>query len=191
MDESPLAFEPVPLRSRCDGWTAARQCGFIHGLRHGLKAGAAAERVSMRRQGAYALRARPGAESFAAAWDEAAAQAERLRIAAHGGRRSLYERAVTGVARPVVYRKRIVAVERRYDSAALIRLLGMLARAQPKSWDGGERLYFPLDDELLSAFTAGKQPGRPTDRGGRGTIGGGGIAVHPLQSGHRPSGRPE
>jgi hypothetical protein len=122
MDDSPFPFEPVPLRSRRDGWTAERQRAFIALIARGLRPGRAAARVGMRRQGAYTLRARAGAESFAAAWDAAAAAAARRRIADRGGR-GLYARAIAGVPVPIRHRGRIVAVERRYDDAALIRLL--------------------------------------------------------------------
>jgi len=76
-----LAFTPVPARARCDGWSCAVQRGFVEGLAAGMTPGAAARSVGMGRQGAYALRRRPGAESFAAAWDAAAAFAARQRAA--------------------------------------------------------------------------------------------------------------
>lgn len=85
----------------------------------------------MGRQSAYALRSRPGAESFAAAWDAAAAQAARRRIGARAGE-GLYARAVEGVPVPIRYRRAVVAVERRYDNAALIRLLGIVDRFAEK-----------------------------------------------------------
>ncbi|HEV2865323.1 MAG TPA: hypothetical protein VGX37_02320 [Allosphingosinicella sp.] len=78
----------------------------------------------MGRQSAYALRARAGAQSFAAAWDSAACAAARRRIAARRDQ-GLYARAVEGVAVPIPYRRAVVAVERRYDDAALVRRLGI------------------------------------------------------------------
>jgi len=72
------------------------------------------------------LRARAGAESFAAAWDAAAAAVARRRIADRGGR-GLYARAIAGVPVPIRHRGRIVATERRFDDAALTHLLGILA----------------------------------------------------------------
>jgi hypothetical protein len=45
----------------------------------GLTAGEAARLLGKNRQNAYALRKRPGAESFAAAWDAAVAHARRRR----------------------------------------------------------------------------------------------------------------
>jgi hypothetical protein len=64
-------FYPVPIRTRSDGWTALRQADFLGFLAETGSITAAAELVGMSRKGAYALRAKPGAESFAAAWDAA------------------------------------------------------------------------------------------------------------------------
>jgi hypothetical protein len=51
---------------------------------------------------AWRLRARPGAESFAAAWDSA------LEIGHHEALGSAIARAVEGVERPIRYRGRVV-----------------------------------------------------------------------------------
>lgn len=125
MSDFSFPFDPVPLRSRRDGWTPERQRGFIALIARGLRPGRAAARLGMRRQGAYALRARAGGESFAAAWDAAAAAAARRRIADRAGR-GLYARAIHGIPVPIRHRGRVVAVERRYDNAAMIRLLATL-----------------------------------------------------------------
>lgn len=125
MDDSPFPFDPVPLRSRRDGWTPDRQRAFIRLIAQGLRPGRAAARLGMRRQSAYALRNRAGAQSFAAAWDAAASAAARRRIADRDGQ-GLYARAVIGVPVPIRHRGRVVAVERRLDNAAFVRLLGIL-----------------------------------------------------------------
>ena len=75
-----VLFTPVPLRARCDGWSPALQLRFIRLLADGMKPGAAARAVGKNRQNAYALRKRPGAESFAAAWDAAVAYVQRRRL---------------------------------------------------------------------------------------------------------------
>ena len=63
-------FYPVPLRAeRDDGWTLARQANFLGWLAETGSVSAACARVGMSRKGAYQLRRKPGAESFAAAWD--------------------------------------------------------------------------------------------------------------------------
>lgn len=188
MTDSPLPFEPVPLRSRRDGWTAERQRAFIDLIAAGLKPGRAAARVGMRRQGAYELRSRPGAEGFAAAWDAAAAASRDRRIAARAGN-GLYARAVEGVAVPIRHRRLVVAVERRFDNRALVRLLGIVERTRRYSVNGDPGLFSPMDAETLSAFDPKTslpfdEP-EPFER----AIGGGGIAAHPLEDvGHAKDG---
>jgi hypothetical protein len=65
------AFYPVPTRTRRDGWTVARQADFLGMLAETGSVIGACEAVGISRKSAYQLRARPGAESFAAAWDAA------------------------------------------------------------------------------------------------------------------------
>jgi hypothetical protein len=79
-----LDFAPVPLRARCDGWSEL-QHAFVVALARGLGPGAAARSVGKNRQTAYALRKRTGAESFAAAWDAAAAFGRRARLLRSAG----------------------------------------------------------------------------------------------------------
>jgi len=76
-----LRFTPVPLKARHDGWLPRVQFGFIVALARGASIDAAASAVGKSRTTAYALRNRPGAESFAAAWDAALAYAKRRRLA--------------------------------------------------------------------------------------------------------------
>ena len=65
-------FYPVPaLRSRRGGWSPQRQADFLGFLAETGSVLAACERVGLSREAAYKLRRRPGAKSFAAAWDAA------------------------------------------------------------------------------------------------------------------------
>jgi hypothetical protein len=80
-----LDFAPVPLRARCDGWSAELQRAFVVALARGMGPGAAARSVGKNRQTAYALRKRRGAESFATAWDAAAAFGRRARLLRSAG----------------------------------------------------------------------------------------------------------
>jgi hypothetical protein len=66
-----LAFTPVPLRARRDGWTAERQHAFIAALAETRCVAEACRSVGVSTQSAYALYRRPGAESFRAAFDSA------------------------------------------------------------------------------------------------------------------------
>lgn len=79
LDPSVIAFTPVPLRRRADGWSPELQLRFIVALSRGLTPGDAARSVGKNRQNAYALRNRPGAESFAAAWDAVVARVRKAR----------------------------------------------------------------------------------------------------------------
>jgi hypothetical protein len=62
-------FYPVPVRTRRDGWTIERQADFLGLLAECGSVIGACEAVGMSRKSVYRLRALPGAESFAAAWD--------------------------------------------------------------------------------------------------------------------------
>ncbi|MDI1296940.1 MAG: hypothetical protein PSY12_13835 [bacterium] len=67
-----LHFTPVPLlRRRAQGWTPDRQLAFIATLATCGVVAEAARSVGCTPRSAYLLRARPEAESFAAAWDHA------------------------------------------------------------------------------------------------------------------------
>ena len=71
-DDDPLVFIPVPsARNRRDGWTPERQRQFISALAAMGTVGYAARAVGMSAVSAYKLLKRPGAESFADAWDRA------------------------------------------------------------------------------------------------------------------------
>jgi hypothetical protein len=130
MDDSDslLAFTPVPVRGRRDGWTPERQRAFIAAIAGGMASNHAARAVGMSKQTAHALRRRPGAGGFAAAWDEAVARRKAAR------RKGVSERtraAIDGVRTPVRYRGRIVGFRTRYDNRQLVRLLG---QALAKGW---------------------------------------------------------
>jgi transposase len=127
-DSAPLDFTPVPVRGRRDGWTPERQRAFIAAIAGGMASNHAARAVGMSKQTAHALRGKPGAGSFAAAWDEAV----RRRKAAR--RQDVSERtcaAVDGVRTPVRYRGRVVGFQTRYDNRQLVRLL---SQAFAKGW---------------------------------------------------------
>lgn len=72
-----LAFPPVPVRARIDGWTPGRQRRFVLALLASGNASRAAAAVGMTVQSAARLRRRPDAAGF----DRA------CRIAAEAGRR--------------------------------------------------------------------------------------------------------
>jgi hypothetical protein len=118
-------FYPVPIRSRRDGWTVQRQADFLGMLFETGSVLGACEAVGMSRKSAYQLRARPGAESFAAAWD--AALGEPVRKVTPPARESFE-------CDPLV---RLVTFRGRYRGSWWRRANGtLLARAYPPGGEG-------------------------------------------------------
>ena len=117
-DDDPFAFTPVPLaRARHDGWTPRRQQLFIDRLALIGLVSAAAKAVGMSAKSAYALRKRPGAESFAAAWDAAVA------IGLHDAHATAIDRAIHGVRQPIFYQGRRIGERTVYNDKLLITAL--------------------------------------------------------------------
>jgi len=83
---------------------------------------AAAEAVGMTRRSAYKLLERPGAESFAGAW-EAAFDCGRKGRLDHA-----LEHALVGEVRPVFYRGRQCGEEVRFREGLTIAVLGLMLR---------------------------------------------------------------
>ncbi|WP_294295352.1 hypothetical protein [uncultured Sphingomonas sp.] len=112
-DPPPIAFTTVPMaRARHDGWSAERQQRFIVALGETGSVNAAARAVGSTRTSAYRLRGRPGAESFASAWDNALSRARAERFD------TLFERATAGVLVPRRYRGEFVGTRHFHDNAA-------------------------------------------------------------------------
>lgn len=82
----------------------------------------------MTKEGAYALRRRPDAASFAAAWDAALARPPAASLEP-----GLYERAVDGVLEPIFRGGLQRGWRRRYDDKALVKLLRI-------AWHNAKRL---------------------------------------------------
>src|SRR6476469_33228 len=106
---SRLAFEPVELEHRKDGWTPARQRAFVEALADRGIVREAAARVGMSEQGARRLRRRADAASFDIAWEAA------LQLGADHLRSVAYERAVHGVIKPHFYHGEMVGEERVFN----------------------------------------------------------------------------
>ena len=118
MSDDLIAFTPVPLsRSRHDGWSPERQRRFIDLLSQIGLVSICARAVGMSRKSAYALRNRPGAESFAAAWDSAVGLG-RSQVEIHA-----IDRALHGERRPVFYKGRQVGERTVYNDKLLIAVL--------------------------------------------------------------------
>jgi hypothetical protein len=120
------AFYPVPVRATHHGWSPERQAHFIGWLAETGSVSAACERVGMSRKGAYQLRKKPDAESFAAAWDAALGwPARKVTIGA-------WDVLVHDTLLEPRFRGgRYIGFRRKQDVAGLSRMLSRIAR-QPR-----------------------------------------------------------
>ena len=116
-------FYPVPVRTRRDGWTVQRQTDFLGMLAETGSVAGACEAVAMSRKSAYALRARLGAESFAAAWDAALGAPPRKVTVP-----DLDFLADHGLVRVVTFRGRYRGSWALPDDSALLRLVRRIDR---------------------------------------------------------------
>ena len=138
-----ICFTPVPLRSRRDGWSGELQLRFVRLLADGTTPAEAARLVGKNRQTAYALRKRPGAQSFASAWDSAVAFARSRRPKAPPPRpsRTPEERALAARRAEEVALRGVEAVRRaEAESPAAAR------RALDRMLDA---LYGPKSDSVV------------------------------------------
>jgi hypothetical protein len=132
------AFTPVPLRYRRDGWTPGRQADFLGHLAESRSVAAAARHVGKSRESAYRLRDKPGAESFAAAWDFILAQRAAARMSTH---EQLWHRAFYGSLKPIMRDGKHVATRHSPDNDAVLRLYRreMRRRRALRGLDGKSR----------------------------------------------------
>jgi hypothetical protein len=153
-----LAFTPVPVRRRADGWTPARQFGFIVRLALGGSVTRAAKGVGMTKVSAYRLRERPGAESFAAAWDGALGWGRSIAVDLG------MERALCPEQVPVMYRGRQVGTRLRYDNRLLMTVLNAMDRRKSRQGHAEDpavafqRALAALDAEPAAAESKGFFP---------------------------------
>ena len=148
MDTVPpfLRFDPVPVRAQHNGWSPGRQRRFIIALARGDGPGEAARALGKTRQSAYDLRKRPGAESFAAAWDEALAFAQEVQAAASAPAAGLA--GIETLLVPRYYRGRLIGFVQREDVHGAMRLLGRLDRLTERLRESDQRAH----DERMEAF---------------------------------------
>jgi len=118
VDDEPIDFTPVPRqRKRRNGWTELAQRAFIAALEECGCVRRSARAVGMSARSAYNLLGAEGADSFAAAWDQAIARGvERVR-----GEAML--RALHGSWVPVVRKGRVVRMEFRHNDKLAIGIL--------------------------------------------------------------------
>ena len=133
-----LCFQPVPIRQRSDGWSPRLQRRFILNLARGMGPNEAARSLGRSRQSVYVLRAKPGAEAFAAAWDAALAFSQQAATAARS--RPFGDIGIDALLVPRFYRGRLVGFVQREDSAGALRKLAQLDRV-------AQSLEPPIPDE--------------------------------------------
>ncbi len=124
-----LAFTPVPVKARHDGWTVERQKWFILRLALCGCVSAAARGVGMTRKSAYRLADRPGAGSFRSAWGKALGWGQDRTLD-----KSL-ERALVGEVVPIVRVGRVVGERHRFDNRLAMAVLNALDR-RAEAWFG-------------------------------------------------------
>jgi len=110
-------FVPAAVRTRHDGWTAARQRDFIQALAETGCVSEACAEVGISARSAYRLREHPKAGGFRAAWDHALSLST-ARLSALA-----FERAVHGTVEQVYYKGELVGERRRPDNRLLMWLL--------------------------------------------------------------------
>ena len=115
-------FEAAPTRKCHAGWAAERQRKFIEHLALTGHVGEACALVGVSSSSVYRLRAKPGAESFARAWDAA------LRLSATRLSAIAFDRALNGRVERF-YKDGALAMERRMPSDYL--LTWLLSRLDP------------------------------------------------------------
>jgi hypothetical protein len=133
-----LRFTPVPGRARRDGWSPARQRGFLVRLALCGSVNAAAQAVGMTRRSAYRLLEREGAESFAAAWDRAFDSGRRGRMD------HAIEQALLGETQPVFYRGRQCGERVRFSTGLTIAVIN--ASTARKKQGATENKGYPSND---------------------------------------------
>ena len=138
-------FDPVPVRPRRDGWTAAKQRRFIAVLAETGVVRLAAAAAGMSEASAHRLARRPDARQFRDAWDAA------LRLAARPAAAKLYEYALDGMTETVWRDGEIAYRRRRPSEKALIFLLSRLdplrfGRPPAAAAAPLDRLGDPIDD---------------------------------------------
>lgn len=130
---APLAFTPVKLRARRDGWSVELQCAFLAELHLKGSVAAAARAVGKSRASAYKLRGRDGAQEFAQSWDRILQRACGDRAAPPPRAEKVRWRKLTlsdlrwragiGRLRPVIYRGKMRRIAQKPNHSALIHLV--------------------------------------------------------------------
>lgn len=154
-EEDDIPFTPVPVRARRDGWTPERQRAFIRALSRIGSANSAARSVGMSLRSAHKLRARAGAESFAAAWDRAVGRGE------DNVRDHVIDRVLHGAVVPRFRKGRQTGLQHRYyDGVAIAVLtnrgLNLGDRLREAEEKGARDAYFNIERKAFQCLEDAK-----------------------------------
>ena len=156
-DDPLLAFAPyLHAAPRSNSVTPERQRRFIATLAATGIVQQAARSIGKSMEALYRLRARPGAEGFAAAWDAALERGvQRLEDCA-------LERAIRGTRTPIVSHGKILGHWDKPDNG-LLRFL--LAHRLPQRYGAGERLVpgHPVYDRIAAEALAAWHASQPDE----------------------------
>lgn len=152
----------VPVQPRHNGWTPARQIGFLETLADTGSVRDAAASVGMTETSAYRLRRRADAGGFDAAWTAALEKGlERLAAIA-------IERAIAGTVKRTYYHGELVDEQIVHSERMMMFLLekgrGALARAKVRqngATTGGGAFDW---DGAMASLERPRLPGEPEDR---------------------------
>ena len=130
IDPPAIAFTPVPVRNRYDGWTAGRQRAFIAALAETGCVSEACAEVGITARSAYRLREHPAGAAFRFAWEQAQSIAT-VRLTAIA-----WERAVHGTP-DRIYKDGVLVLERRKPRDKL--LMWLLTHHDPVTFGWASR----------------------------------------------------
>ena len=126
----PPPVDPVPVRSRHDGWTPQKQRDFIEALAATACVTDAARAVGMSPKSAYLLREREDAASFHAAW----VAAQQYSVATLEA--AVFSRAIHGVPVPHYYKGELIGEHRKFnDGLAMFLMRHNDLSRYGKGWD--------------------------------------------------------
>ena len=121
-----IPFTPVPVQPRHDGWTPARQRGFIDRLCLTGCVSRSARAVGKTPQSVYRLREHARASSFADAWDHALEAGTSYQIDCG------LERAIVGQSFPIMRRGQVIGERIRHDNRLAMTVLGAMDRREQR-----------------------------------------------------------
>ena len=109
-----LQFDPIPTIKRWTGITPQKQRQFIAHLAATGAVGMAARAIGVSTSALYTRRQKPGAESFAAAWDRAVEMGARRVLD------TLMEHAIHGTPETLLQGKEVILERRKYNTRSMM-----------------------------------------------------------------------